>query len=71
MRPDKKGAIPKNAPTALSQLNIEADAWVRQVRGVGSGYWRAVGRVDQLLAKAAAMGQRWLKGLSFAMALNS
>ena len=71
MRPDKKGAIPKNAPTALSQLNFETDAWVRQVRGVGLGYWRAVGHVEQLLEKAAAMGQRWLKGVSFAMAFKS
>jgi REP element-mobilizing transposase RayT len=71
MRPDGKGAIPTSAPSALSQLNIETDAWVRQVRGVGSGYWRAVGRVEQLLAKAASMGQRWLKGISYAMALKS
>ena len=71
MRPDKKGTIPTNAPPALSQLNIKTDAWVRQVRGVGSGYWRAVEHVEQLLAKASAMGQRWLKGVSYAMALKS
>jgi hypothetical protein len=47
-------------------LNVEPETWVRQVRGVGSGYWRAVGHVEKLLAKAAAMGQRWLKGTSFA-----
>jgi REP element-mobilizing transposase RayT len=70
-RPDKRGAIPKNAPSALSQLNVEPDAWMRHVRGVGSGYWRAVGPVEQLLAKAAAMGQCWLKGLSYAMALTA
>lgn len=71
IRSDKTGAIPKDAPMALTQLNLEGDAWVRQVRGVGSGYWRAIGQVEQLLSKAAAMGQRWLKGLAFAASMTT
>ena len=66
LRPGKKGAIPKKAPPAVSALNAEPAHWLHQVRGVGSGYWRAVGLVEHLLAKAAAMGQRWLKGVGYA-----
>jgi REP element-mobilizing transposase RayT len=68
---NKKCVIQKCAPSALSRLDLKSDAWVRHVRGVGSGYWRAIGAADQLLAKAAAMGQRWLKGLSYALALTT
>jgi len=33
---------------------------MRQVRGVESRYCRAIGGAEALLAKAKAMGQRWL-----------
>jgi hypothetical protein len=33
------------------------------VKGVGSGYWRVVGSAQELIDKAIALGQRWLKGV--------
>lgn len=62
VRPDKKGAITPGVPTALSRLQVQPAAWESHVQAIRGGYWRAIGRVDQLLAKAVSMGQRWLKG---------
>jgi hypothetical protein len=36
------------------------------VKGVGKGYWRVVGTAQQLIDKAIALGQRWLKGVGYA-----
>jgi len=33
------------------------------VKAVGSGYWRMIGTTEQLIEKAKAIGQRWLKGI--------
>jgi REP element-mobilizing transposase RayT len=63
MRSDKKGAIPKNAPNALNKTGCRAKHWPTQVKAVGSGYWRMIGTTEQLMEKAEAIGQRWLKGM--------
>ena len=63
LRPDKKGAIPKNAPAALNKTGCTATHWPTQVKAVGSGYWRMIGSTEQLMEKAEAIGQRWLKGI--------
>ena len=34
-----------------------------QVKAVGSGYWRMIGTTEQLMEKAEAIRQRWLKGM--------
>jgi hypothetical protein len=41
-----------------------------RVRGVGSGYWRAVSSAEQRIELAARIGQRWLKGLRLAERLG-
>jgi REP element-mobilizing transposase RayT len=70
VRPDKRGAIPKNTPSVLKQLSLSDKRWTTQVKGMGSHYWRVVGDVDDLLEKARQLHQRWLKGLGTAMALE-
>jgi hypothetical protein len=40
------------------------------VLGVGSGFWRVVGTVDEIQEKAIEMKQRFLRGLGFARALS-
>lgn len=70
VRPDKRGAIPKNAPSVLKRLHLSDKRWTTQVKGIGSRYWRVVGDVDDLLEKARQLNQRWLKGLGTAMALE-
>ena len=37
-----------------------------KVKGIGSGYWRAVGTVAELKQKAKAMGQQWVCGMGLA-----
>lgn len=63
VRPEKKGAIPKSAPAGLSKTGCTAKHWPTQVKAVGSGYWRMIGTTEQLMEKAEAIGQRWLKGI--------
>jgi hypothetical protein len=70
VRPDKKGAIPKHAPPALHKTGCSAQHWPTQVKAVGSGYWRMIGTSEQLIEKAEAIGQRWLKGISMTRQLQ-
>jgi hypothetical protein len=39
------------------------------VKGVGNGYWRVVGTAQELIDKAIALGQQWLKGIGYARRL--
>jgi REP element-mobilizing transposase RayT len=68
-RKDKPGAIAADEPRALQKLGLSADHWTRKVKGVGSGFWRVVGTVDDIQEKAAAMQQQFLRGVGFARAL--
>lgn len=70
IRPDKKGAIPTNAPAALGKTGCSATHWPTQVKAVGSGYWRMIGTNEQLMEKAEAIGQRWLKDIGIARQLQ-
>jgi REP element-mobilizing transposase RayT len=65
----KRGRIAATEPPALRRLGLDAEHWTMQVKGIGSGYWRAVGAIDELQAKASEMGQRWLCGVGLARAL--
>jgi REP element-mobilizing transposase RayT len=66
VRPDKKGAIPIHAPSVLNKTGCQAKHWPTQVKAVGSAYWRMIGSTEQLMEKAEAIGQRWLKGIGIA-----
>ncbi len=70
LRPGKRGSIPAHAPPALARLGLRTDRWTVEVQAVGSGYWRAIGAVQAMLDRAAAMGQRWLKGVGTSRALR-
>ena len=69
LRPGKRGAIPKAAPSALHRLGIRSDRWPLQVKATGSGYWRAIGSAQSLLDQAAALGQQWMRGIGIARRL--
>jgi len=53
-------------------LGLEPGHWTMKVKvkGIGSGYWRAVGTVQELLLKAGEMRQKWLCGIGFARLLK-
>jgi hypothetical protein len=40
------------------------------VKGIGSGYWRVVGELEELIDKAKEISQRTLFGIGFARILN-
>ena len=69
VRPGKRGVIAKDAPSALQHTGVSAKHWPTHVKAVGSGYWRVIGTVEQLLEKAEQLGQRWLKGIGTARRL--
>ena len=52
----------------LAKLGIEPGRWIDHVKAVKpkEGFWGAIGGEE-----AAAMGQRWLRGLNVARSLQS
>lgn len=62
VRAGKRGLIPAGTPLVLRTLGLDADQWQTQAIGIEQHYWRAVGAVDALIAKARGMRQCWLKG---------
>ncbi|MFO1496680.1 MAG: hypothetical protein U1F26_18715 [Lysobacterales bacterium] len=65
-RSDKRGAIAESEPPALRRLGLDADHWTGQVKGIGSAYWRIVGSVEAMKAKAQVIQQEWMKGIGYA-----
>ena len=53
----------------LRKLGLTERQWSAQVLGTETRYWRAIGSAQSLIAKAAAIGQRWLKGIGTAESL--
>jgi len=73
-RPDKRGRlrslteIDRAAPAAIWQVASHPNAWLRQVQGTESIYFRAIGSAEALMAKAEALNQHWMKGVAGALA---
>ena len=53
MHPGKRGALGAYEPPALRKLGLDMQHWTMKVKGIGSGYWRAVGTAEELMEKAA------------------
>ncbi len=70
VRPDKRGVIPKQAPSVLQRFESRPDRWAVRVKAIGSGYWRIVGEAQDLIAWAERLHQRWIKGIGLANALE-
>jgi hypothetical protein len=66
----KKGKIAQSEPKALTKLGLDKNHWTNRVKGIGSGYWRVVGEVEELIDKAKEMAQRTLFGTGFARILS-
>ena len=66
LAPGKRGRIIGVPPACLHEIDADPRRWTTRVRGIGSGYWRAVGSAEQLVDLALCVGQRWMKGLRFA-----
>ncbi|HVJ63056.1 MAG TPA: transposase [Tahibacter sp.] len=71
IRNDKPGSIDRSLPTIARRLGLSESAWLAQVQGTQSRYWRVIGHVESFLDKAAELQQRWLQGLAFARRLRA
>jgi len=69
IREGKRGHNAEAEPPALRRLGLDPAHWTGQVKGVGYGYWRIVGSVEAMIARAEAAGQRWMKGIGYARKL--
>ena len=65
IRPGKH-SISNAVPKSIQKTGIKPGRWLVQVKGIGSGYYRAIGTAQELIDKAEQMQQRWLKGIGFA-----
>jgi len=70
MHPGKRGMIGAHEPPALRKLGLDMNHWTMQVKGIGSGYWRAVGAAEELIEKAVEIARTWLCGVGFARFFN-
>jgi hypothetical protein len=63
-------APPQRPPEALAHLPMSPRQWLAQVPATENRYWRAIGRLESLLAMARRTGQHWLRGIGTARALQ-
>jgi REP element-mobilizing transposase RayT len=70
LAPGKRGRLAARTPHILGIVGDTPDRWTARVRGIGSGYWRAVGTAQELFVLAQSIGQLWLKGVRFAAKID-
>jgi hypothetical protein len=70
LAPGKRGRIEEDAPAILAIIDRDADRWTNRVSAFGSGWARAAGTAQDLIAIAERLGQRWLKGVRLALTLG-
>ncbi len=70
LHPGKRGKVAASEPNALTKLGLDKSHWTTRVKGIGSGYWRVVGDLEELIDKAKEISQRTLFGVGFARILN-
>ncbi len=57
----KRGKIAASEPKAPTKLGLDKSYWTTRVNGIGSGYWRVIGEVEELIDKAKEISQRTLR----------
>jgi len=60
----KPGAIDPQLEPILVRLGIQPQAWLTMLEKYEVWFHRFVGRAENVLARAAALGQRWVQGIS-------
>jgi hypothetical protein len=68
--PGGLGRIAEDAPAVLAVIDRDADRWTTRVSAFGSGWSRAAGSAQDLIALAERLGQQWLKGIRLAVRLG-
>lgn len=69
LAPGKRGHIASDAPAILDLIDRDTRRWATRVRAFGSGWHRAAGSAQDLIALAERLGQRWIKGVRLALKL--
>lgn len=62
----KRGTIADNTPSIIKRLGLRPQQWCLQVPATESHYWRAVGRLETLIATAQDAGLKWIRGIGMA-----
>ncbi len=60
LRQDKRGAIPNTLPPILDRLSIDADSWLKNVKGFSGGA-KAIGAQDKIKSYLHELGQKWIR----------
>jgi hypothetical protein len=64
------GLSAPEAPAILTTIDHDETRWATRVAAFGSGWHRAAGSAQDLIAIAERMGQQWLKGIRLALKLG-
>ena len=70
LAPGKRGRIANEAPAILAVIDRDSRRWETRVRAFGSGWHRAAGSAQDLIALADRLGQRWMQGVRLALQLR-
>jgi hypothetical protein len=70
LAPGKRGRIAADAPAVLSIIDRDPGRWATRVAAFGSGWARAAGSAQDLIALAERLGQRWLQGIRLTVKLG-
>jgi hypothetical protein len=62
----KRGTIADDTPSIIKRLGLRPQQWCLQVPATESHYWRAVGRLETLIATAQDAGLKWIRGIGMA-----
>ncbi len=66
----KRGRTMDAAPAILSFIDRDPQRWATRVAAFGSGWARAAGSAQDMIALAERLGQRWMRGLRLAARLG-
>ena len=66
LHPSEHGSIPDDVPPIINRLGLRRQQWCIQVTATESHYWRAIGRLESLLAFAKSVGLRRIRGIGTA-----
>jgi hypothetical protein len=66
----KRGRIEANEPKGLTKLGLDKERWTTCFKGIGSGYSRVVGELEELVDIAKQMSQHTLFGTGLAQILS-
>ncbi|MFD0726687.1 hypothetical protein [Lysobacter brunescens] len=70
LAPGKRGRISPDAPAVLANIDRDGTRWTTRVAAFNSGWHRAAGSAQDLIALAERMGQQWLAGIRLALKLG-